>query len=526
MKIQKGNLTITLEENIEKIEKQIKELNKLLNIIKDKAQYHILAGKTQVNGKEEKREIRSRQEHSKNINEIASKTIQKLYKETVPEDIKQTQIYKLNLQKELIYLEIMSIGHDLGHTPYGHAGERVLNDFVRKHQTNPEEIQKTIQKRTKIFGKKYELRQGHNKDFKGAISFEHNEKSAEIAYNIIQESGLDLKQVDENRIIQGLLCHSTSRVKEKDVPQDLIIQMVRYTDKIEYNNYDYEEAKEYINIDEIKDEEIKEFAKKTLEQRTTEIIEAIVEYAIEKGKIDSNINKLKTMKNFGKIHGKAISVLDQDGKGGLVINENVERITLMIRKVLAYYITHIEETQEEKMRMVHPINELSPEKGQKIIIEPQNQDETDLEKVITFICNMDDNQLKQTYMRLVKSRIIQGQGYGIEPITPEEIEEVKKEQLKKQADKIKMKDLQEDEPQHSDDEYMQIVIDENNKFIKNMLTYKGRQKMQESRIRHENEFEIDKKLNLLKKEADEKRRLQGTLSVAEKVEFRKKIEGR
>ena len=526
MKIKKRKLTLTLEEDIEKLENEIKELTKLLNIIKDETEHRILAGKTQLIGKEGKDESRSRQKHSKNIYKIGSKNIKGIYEKVIPNHIKNTRIYELNLEKELLYLEIISLSHDLGHTPYGHAGERVLNDFVRKHQTNPEDIQKTIRKRIKIFGEEYELRQGHTIGFKGAVSFEHNEKSAEIAYNIIQESGINTKSVNVNRIIKGIICHSTSRVKEKDVPKDLVIQTVRQDDKREYINNDYEETKPYINIEAIEDKNVRQFMQKPKEQRINESTEEIIKYGIETGNIDCKINNIKTMRDFGKIHGKVISVIDEDGKGGLVIDENVERITLMIRKVLNYYISHVEETQEEKMRMVHPINEKSPEKGKKIILKPQSQDETDLEKIITFICHMDDNQLEQTYMRLARNRILQGKGNGIEPITPEEIEEVKREQLKKQANKIKMKDLQEDEPQRSDDEYLQLAIAENKNFIETMLTDKGRQKMQESRARHEEELEIDKKLNMLKKEADEKRKLQGTLSVAEKVEIRKKIEGR
>lgn len=523
MNIQKGNFTIILEEDIENMKKEIQELTTLLDIIKNKAEHRILAGKTQVIGKDGTDKSRSRQKHSKNIYEIGSENIKEIYDEVTPDHIKNTSMYLLNLQIELLYLEIISLSHDLGHTPYGHAGERVLNDFVRKNQTAPEDIQKIIQKRLKIFGEEYELRQGHTNAFKGSISFEHNEKSAEIAYNIIQEAGINPKYVNTDRIIQGILCHSTSRVKEKDVPNDFVIQTVRLDDKREYINYDYEETKPYINIDAIDDNSIREFIQRPIEQRINEITEEIVKYAIETGKIDCNISSIKTMRKFGKIYSKLISVLDEDGKAGLVIDENVERITLMIRKVLNYYSSHIEETQEEKMRMVHPINDISLEKGKKIILQPQLQDKTDTEKLITFICHMDDNQLKQTYMRLVKSRIIQGLNYGIEPITPEEIETVKQEQLKKQADKIKMRELQDDESQRSDDEYKQLAIDENKQFIENMLTDRGRKKMQESRARHEKELEIDKQLNILKKEADDKRKIQGSLSISEKVKVREQI---
>lgn len=524
MNIQKGKLTITLEEDIEKLEKEVQELTNLLSIIKDRAEHRILAGKTQVIGKEGTDKSRSRQKHSKNIYEIGRENINGIFNKVIPDNIKKTNMYKLNLQIELLYFEIICLSHDLGHTPYGHAGERVLNDFVRKIQTNPENIQKTIEKRIKMFGEEYELSQGHNKNFKGAISFEHNEKSAEIVYNIIEKSGIDSKYINKNRIIQGVLCHSTSRVKEKNVPKDLVIQMARQGDKIEYINNDYEEIKPYINIEAITDDNIINFVQKPIEQRIKEITERTIDQAIETGKIDCNIDIIKTMRDFGKVHSKIFYLLDKDGKSGLVVDENVEKITLMMRKVLNYYSSHIEETQEEKIRLVHPINEDSPEKGVKIMLEPQTNDETDAEKLITFICNMDDNQLKQTYRRLTKTRIIYGPEYGVEPITSEEVELVKQEQLKKQANKLKMKELQEDELQHSDDEYKQLAIAENINFIENMLTERGKQKMQETRIKHKKELEIDEQLNLLKKEADEKRKLQGTLSIAEKVAVKKQIE--
>ncbi|MDD5949728.1 MAG: HD domain-containing protein [Lachnospiraceae bacterium] len=37
----------------------------------------------------------------------------------------------LNLNEDLI--EAISLGHDIGHTPFGHAGERLLNDKLREH---------------------------------------------------------------------------------------------------------------------------------------------------------------------------------------------------------------------------------------------------------------------------------------------------------------------------------------------------------------------------------------------------------
>ena len=51
MEIKKGSLTIKLEENKEKMLKEIKELDKVLNIMEENPQQQILAGKTQLIGK-------------------------------------------------------------------------------------------------------------------------------------------------------------------------------------------------------------------------------------------------------------------------------------------------------------------------------------------------------------------------------------------------------------------------------------------------------------------------------------------
>lgn len=84
-----------------------------------------LAGKTQVvtvSGLKTSDHIRSRLTHSLEVMQIASSIGNYLQNEN-----------KININIDLI--EAISLGHDLGHTPYGHVGERSLCDFLKKGET-------------------------------------------------------------------------------------------------------------------------------------------------------------------------------------------------------------------------------------------------------------------------------------------------------------------------------------------------------------------------------------------------------
>lgn len=101
----------------------------------------------------------------------------------------------LRLNEELV--EAIALGHDLGHTPFGHAGERALN----------------------------ELRPG---------GFKHNEQSVRVVESIEKEGrGLNLTW----EVIDGIRNHKTS-----GRPSTLEGQIVRLSDKIAYINHDIDDA--------------------------------------------------------------------------------------------------------------------------------------------------------------------------------------------------------------------------------------------------------------------------------------------
>lgn len=101
----------------------------------------------------------------------------------------------LQLNEDLT--EAIALGHDLGHTPFGHAGERVLNEIM------PD-------------------------------GFSHNEQSLRVV-DRLENNGDGLNLSHEVR--EGILCHSGPRVSET-----LEGQIVRLADRIAYINHDIDDA--------------------------------------------------------------------------------------------------------------------------------------------------------------------------------------------------------------------------------------------------------------------------------------------
>ena len=101
----------------------------------------------------------------------------------------------LRLNEDLT--EAIALGHDIGHTPFGHAGERALDRVC------PE-------------------------------GFKHNEQSVRIV-EVLEKRGLGLNLTKEVR--DGILNHKT-----KGMPSTLEGKIVRFSDKIAYIHHDMDDA--------------------------------------------------------------------------------------------------------------------------------------------------------------------------------------------------------------------------------------------------------------------------------------------
>ncbi len=101
----------------------------------------------------------------------------------------------LQLNEDLV--EAIALGHDLGHTPFGHAGERVLDRVCKE-------------------------------------GFAHNEQSLRTI-ETLEKNGKGLNLTWEVR--DGILNH-----KSKGMPATLEGQIVRFSDKIAYFHHDMDDA--------------------------------------------------------------------------------------------------------------------------------------------------------------------------------------------------------------------------------------------------------------------------------------------
>ena len=101
----------------------------------------------------------------------------------------------LRLNEDLV--EAIALGHDLGHTPFGHSGERILNEI-------------------------------------SPYGFRHNEQSVRTV-ELLEKDGIGLNLTVEVR--DGILNHQTS-----DMPSTLEGKIVRLSDKIAYFHHDMDDA--------------------------------------------------------------------------------------------------------------------------------------------------------------------------------------------------------------------------------------------------------------------------------------------
>lgn len=138
-----------------------------------------LMHKTQVFLQPEGDHFRTRMTHTLEVSRIA-----------------RTIAFGLRLNENLV--EAMALGHDLGHTPFGHAGEVALSQATGK-------------------------------------PFRHNEQSLRVV-DLLERNGLGLNLCNETRM--GILCHSWKAQE----PTSLEGWVLRYADRIAYINHDVDDA--------------------------------------------------------------------------------------------------------------------------------------------------------------------------------------------------------------------------------------------------------------------------------------------
>ena len=153
--------------------------------------------------------------------------------------ISRTVARALRLNEDLA--EAIALGHDLGHTPFGHAGERALS---------------------KARG----------------VPFNHNEQSLRVV-RLLEKEGKGLNLTRE--VLDGILCHTGPKLADT-----LEGQIVRMADRIAYINHDIDDA---VRAGVLSEEDIPFHIKLALgsthSRRIASLVSSMISYGLETGQI-------------------------------------------------------------------------------------------------------------------------------------------------------------------------------------------------------------------------------------------------
>ena len=195
----------------------------------------------------------------------------------------------LSLNEDLA--EAIALGHDLGHTPFGHVGERVLNQLC-------------------------------------PTGFRHSEQSLRVV-DVLEKDGRGLNLTFEVR--DGILNHTKS-----GHPATLEGVAVSLADRIAYINHDIEDAIRagVIREEELPAEAVKAFGRSTRERINTAISD-IVEVSEGKAEVKMSAERMKALNDLRAFMFER--VYEHANK---LIQESAER---MLGELFGYFVSRPEE---------------------------------------------------------------------------------------------------------------------------------------------------------------------------------------
>ena len=205
----------------------------------------------------------------------------------------------LRMNEDLV--EAIALGHDLGHTPFGHAGERALNAI------NP-------------------------------YGFKHTVQSVRVVQHLEKQGrGLNLTW----EVIDGILNHKSS-----GKPRTLEGRIVQLSDKIAYINHDIDDA---IRGGILKEEDLPKEYTDILGNRTKVRLNTVVYDVITNSMGKSEINMspeveraMKGLRDF----------MFENVYNNPVAKSEEEKAINMITKLYEYYVRHLDALPKEFLIMM------------------------------------------------------------------------------------------------------------------------------------------------------------------------------
>ena len=207
----------------------------------------------------------------------------------------------LRLNEELT--ETIGLGHDLGHTPFGHSGEKELNAILSEK-----------------FGR----------------SFRHNEHSLRVV-DVLERDGRGLNLSAEVR--DGILNHTG----EKE-PESLEGRVVRLVDRVAYINHDIDDAIRAgaVKMDDLPREEIAVLGDSG-SRRIDRLVHDIVESSTGSGEIRQSEEVAEAMLSLRDFMFERVYLSEHT-------RAQNERAVLVVRSLFSYLLDHPEAIPEKEGR--------------------------------------------------------------------------------------------------------------------------------------------------------------------------------
>lgn len=205
----------------------------------------------------------------------------------------------LRLNEDLV--EAIALGHDLGHTPFGHAGERALDSV-------------------------------------SPFGFRHNEQSVRVV-EALEKDGKGLNLTKEVR--DGILNHKTAKM-----PSTLEGKIVRLSDKIAYIHHDCDDA---IRAGILKNEdipiEICRIIGWTTNDRLDHFIHDIITESMDKNDICMSEPVAWAMKEIRSFMFEHVYTNER-------AKAEEKKAEMLVQTLYGYYLEHIEEMPREYLRIM------------------------------------------------------------------------------------------------------------------------------------------------------------------------------
>ena len=221
--------------------------------------------------------------------------------------IARTIARALRLNEDLT--EAIALGHDLGHTPFGHDGERTLAALY-------------------------------------SGGFKHYQQSVRVVERIEREGkGLNLTKEVKN----GILCHTNMTA---DTLEGVI---VKFADKIAYINHDIEDA---IRGGVLKQNDLPDFPVKILgatkSQRITSLVKSIIENSMDK-------NEIKYDETTKRAHDELREFMFQNVYYAAETNQEKGKACFIVEYLYNYYL-------ENPLRMPELYRDIAREESTEIAV--------------------------------------------------------------------------------------------------------------------------------------------------------------